>query len=345
MTTDTIPMVFHSIREEPFAIYGLYAPKTESIFRRMPEITAQAVSDRVAKLSREPSGGCVRFSTNSAKIQVHVYLTEIYHHSETSAQMAAGMDLYEDTDAISRYVGSFTPPYTLPEEYEVVRQFPERKMRSFTLYLPIRAVVSEIMIGLEADAVLAHGRSYADDRPVVVYGSSIVHGVSASRCGLIYTNLLARHLDRPVTNLGFAGAALGEETMMRYLAGLDMSVFVYDYDHNARSVESLNNTHKRGHEIIREAHPHVPILMITRPNASTNPREATERKAVIWNSYCSACAAGDRNVYYIDGESFFRGKYEYECTTDCVHPNDIGYMLMAEGIEAEVRKALSRCEI
>ena len=38
--------------------------------------------------------------------------------------------------------------------------------------------------------------------------------------------------------------------------------------------------------------------------------------------------------------SFFLGKYENECTMDGVHPNDLGFTLMAEGIESEIRRAL-----
>ena len=35
------------------------------------------------------------------------------------------------------------------------------------------------------------------------------------------------------------------------------------------------------------------------------------------------------------------GKYEYECTLDAVHPNDLGFILMADGIEDTIRIALA----
>ena len=79
-----------------------------------------------------------------------------------------------------------------------------------------------------------------------------------------------------------------------------------------------------------------------RPNIATNQSEFAERRDVIIDTYRHALSLGDKNVYYIDGESFFLGKYENECTMDAVHPNDLGFVLMADGIESEIRRALAK---
>ena len=42
-------------------------------------------------------------------------------------------------------------------------------------------------------------------------------------------------------NRNTAGGRVRFKTNSKYIAGLDMSVFVYDYDHNAPSVEHLKN--------------------------------------------------------------------------------------------------------
>jgi hypothetical protein len=82
--------------------------------------------------------------------------------------------------------------------------------------------------------------------------------------------------------------------------------------------------------------------MISKPNLATNLGESNEkRKDIILDTYRYARNLGDKNVYYIDGESFFMGKYEYECTLDAVHPNDLGFILMADGIEDTIRIALA----
>ena len=53
---------------------------------------------------------------------------------------------------------------------------------------------------------------------------------------------------------------------MNYIASLDMSIFVYDYDHNAANADELTKNHYAGYEIVRAAHPDIPILFLTRPN-------------------------------------------------------------------------------
>jgi hypothetical protein len=53
---------------------------------------------------------------------------------------------------------------------------------------------------------------------------------------------------------------------------------------------------------------------------------------------------GDKKVYYIDGETFFMGHEENDCTMDTVHPNDMGFSKMADSIAAIIKVALSDIE-
>ena len=52
-----------------------------------------------------------------------------------------------------------------------------------------------------------------------------------------------------------------------------MSCFVYDYDHNAPTLEHLENTHEKMFNTIRKAKPDLPILMLTRPKHYLNDDE------------------------------------------------------------------------
>lgn len=337
---DAEDVKFHSVREDPFELYNLYDPRGQEIFRRLPPDVADATSAKVAKLAKEPAGARVRFSTDSQYVLLKAVESSVGRGSHMTLIMSAGFDLYEDTDADSRYVKMFTPPYKMENGYEQIIRFPDRRRRFLTINFPIHSVVSEVYIGLQEDAYLGAGKKYKGDKPVVVYGSSIVHGTAASRPGQVYTNILSRYLDMDVVNLGFSGNAKAEPAIMNYIAGLDMSVFVYDYDHNAPNADFLRETHKPGFDIVRSAQPDLPIILITRPNVATNPGQATLRKNVVIDTYRAARAAGDKNVYYIDGETFFLGKFENECTVDGVHPNDMGFTFMADAIEAVIRRAL-----
>ena len=184
---------------------------------------------------------------------------------------------------------------------------------------------------------------YRNFKPVVIYGSSIVHGTAASRPGLIYPSIISRDLNIDVYNLGFSGQAKGEEPLARWMATLPMSVFVSDYDHNAPTVEHLEQTHHRLYRIVREKNPDLPYVMITRPNYWTTRRgreDVMRRRDVVMASYLKARAAGDRNVYFIDGLDFWVAPHTYEFSVDSVHPNDAGFIRMADSIGTVLRHIL-----
>ena len=58
--------------------------------------------------------------------------------------------------------------------------------------------------------------------------------------------------------------------------------------------------------------------------------EAPFRRDLIWKNYRDAWNAGDRNVYFVDGNSFFAYPDRDACTVDCGHPNDLGMYRIAE---------------
>ena len=337
-TIDEPDIKFYDVRRAPFELYNLYDPVNQPIFRRLPEDVAEATSPGVARLCRETVGARVRFSTDSQYITIKTKQFAMGRAVHLPFLTNAGFDLYEDTETDSRFIRPFLPPVGMTDGYEQIIKLGSRKLRYFTIYFPVHSGVEELLIGLQNDAVVGPGKKYLNEKPIVVYGSSIVHGTGATRPGLVYTNLLCRRLNMDVVNLGFSGNAKGEEAIARYMATLDMDIFVSDYDHNAPNAEYLRQTHKPLYEIIREKNPDLPYIMISRPNVATRPKEANERRDVIIDTYRYARSIGDRNVYYIDGETFFLGRYENDCTVDGSHPNDLGYALMADGIEATIRR-------
>jgi len=148
-------------------------------------------------------------------------------------------------------------------------------------------------------------------------------------------------------NLGFSGQAKGEAALAQWMATLPMSVFVCDYDYNAPTPEHLENTHYPLYEIIREKNPQVPYIMITRPNYWTAPRmreDVLRRRDIVMRSYLKAREAGDKNVYFIDGMSFQTAPHTYEYSVDGVHPNDAGFVRMADVIGTVIRHVLEKTE-
>ncbi len=198
--------------------------------------------------------------------------------------------------------------------------------------MPGFSEVKHLYIGLDKGSILAAGKQYVNDKPIVFYGSSITHGAAASRPGNTYEALISEKYNLNYVNLGFAGNAKGEQQMAEYIAGRDMSLFVCDYDYNAPTVEYLLETHYRFYEIIRKKHPQIPYVMITKPDLRQNPKRNAVRRDIIRVSYEKAKIQGDDKVYFIDGETLFAGELCMSCTVDGTHPNDLGFYRMSEVI-------------
>lgn len=343
-------ITFYDARKAPFKIRGAYDPETEPYFHRLPTSVGKATSAKVAGLEKESSGTCVRFSTDSAYVAIKAEFLNVGKNAHMPLAESAGFDLYLDSEYESRYVAAYLPPMSMVTkgefEYESVIDIRgARKLKHFTINFPIHSVVKNLYIGLQQDAVLGEELPYKlDIDPVVIYGSSIVHGTAATRPGLTYTNMLRRRLSCDVLNFGFSGNAKAEDAIISYLRELPMSVFVLDYDHNAPSTEHLRNTHLRAYQRFREVNPNIPFIMVSSPNVVTNKgwskQYFSERRSIIMDTFKYAVARGDKHVYYIDGETFFMGHEENDCTMDTVHPNDMGFSKMADGIATIIKTAL-----
>ena len=66
------------------------------------------------------------------------------------------------------------------------------------------------------------------------------------------------------------------------------------------------------------------------------------RRDVVMSSYLKARANGDKNVYFIDGISFGYEPHTYDLTVDCIHPNDAGFIRMADAIGSVIKDILER---
>ena len=340
-------VVFRDIRIQPFTIYGLYNPTTEDKYKRLPDDVAKSTSEGVAALYLHTAGGRVRFATDSPYVAIKATYEVVTRSPKMSLINSDGFDLYEDLEnSVSIYRGTFIPPVTMVSGYEsLVKIKGEQKLRYFTLNLPSYSHPASIEIGIKDGSVLSEGLKYRNEKPIVFYGSSITQGACASRPGNIYQNVISQRLNLDYINLGFSGNARGEDTIVEYMAGLNFSVFVCDYDHNARTVEHLMKTHRRVYEIIRAKRPDEPYVMMSRPDFVRNIPDAIECRNVILDTYNYAIANGDKNVYFIDGELFFKGKYESSCTVDRTHPTDLGFALMADRIEECLKPIIEKQNI
>ena len=335
-TIDKQDYLFRDCREEPFRIYGLIWPNEEDpFFTRMPRKVAKTVNDGVLSLCNCTAGGRVRFKTDSATVAIRAKMHHIYRGNHFPMTGSSGFDLYAD----GIYRGTFCPPLEITDGFESRVDLRGKGMREILIHMPLYSGVISLEIGIEPGSVLLPAEEYKYKTPVVYYGSSITQGGCASRPGNCYQNNISRHYDCDHINLGFSGSARAEDTMIDYLIGLPMSVFVMDYDHNAPTPEYLEETHYKMYRRFRDARPDVPIVMATMPKVTATANSIQRRKTIL-ATIEKARAEGDNNVYFVDGKEMMAMFGDDGGLVDDCHPNDLGFFRMAQVIGPVVMEAI-----
>lgn len=329
---------YYNSTDDRFTINGVYYEN--GAFCRIPDALKE-INSCVQEVAPCTSGGRVRFITDSPYIAIYVKIQDctLNHIPNSPLTGTVGLDLYERKNGNQQYLGSFIPPAVFSGEYESVLQLGSREKREYVINMPFFSGIYELYIGLDEKAVIEQPTAYAHSTPVVFYGSSITHGGCASRPGNTYPTILSRMLDMDYINLGFAGGARGEDPIANYIANLQMSCFVYDYDHNAPNCEHLQNTHEKMFQTIRKAQPNLPILILSRPKFHLTEDEK-KRLAIITATYENAIQAGDKNVYFIPGPALIGQDVIETATVDNVHPNDSGFLSMALAIRKVLEKLI-----
>ncbi len=335
--------VYLDTTKAPFSLHGFHEP-----FIRVPADVAEATSEGVKHLANVTAGGRVRFQTTSDYIVVHADIESADMTANSSPDANAGFEIVFKENGHYQFSGMIFPDITGTKKIVEGRaKYKNNDMKDVTIFFPLGAVVKNLYIGLREGAELEAGCEYTYKKPVVFYGSSIVHG-GGTRPSSPYSAVLSKRLDTDYRNIGFGGNAKAEPAIIDYIAGLDMSVFVYDYDHNAPTLEFLEETHYAGYKRFREKQPDTPVIMASLANYHTRTfawdyftfEDHEKRRALIEANYKRALAEGDKNVYFIDGSTMIPKELASDATTDGLHPNDLGYYFMANAFEKVISKLL-----
>lgn len=329
----------YDFTENPIEVHGVPFWNETHRMERVPQELRERLPS-LEFLGRRTPGARVCFRTNSPTFTVRI--------SFETLGVDVGMAIYACQSANvmigerknARYAAIVNPvDYQMKVFEKTVEKNAE--MEEVTIFLPRNEIIENVEIGIEADARIEPPTPYQYALPVLFYGSSITEGGCCTRPTNAYPALLSSRLDFDFYNFGFSGSARGELEMADYINTIPMSVFVYDYDHNAPDAAHLAATHEPFFQRIREKNPYTPVLFLTRPDFDYDPASPL-RRDVIYKTYSNALANGDRNVFFLDGETFFGETDRENCTVDRCHPNDLGFMRMADRIEPVLREALSR---
>ncbi len=347
LTGTSEPCLWHGIPQPPFRLAGFAWFARDHLFRRVPVKPSETIPEAVDALANCTAGGQIAFRSDSRYVAVRVKLAGLADMNHMPSTGQCGFDLYVGEPFHQRF-HNVTKYDHHKTTYEcLLFEYPEPALRTFTLNFPLYQGVKKVEIGLHPAASIVVPPPWSLDGRVVFYGTSITQGGCASRPGMAYTNILARALNVEIINLGFSGSGRGEPEVARLVAGVkNPRLFVLDYEAN-QSFRGLRDTLPQFVRILREEHERVPILIVSRiPFAA----EASQREVLygrvagrnLQAQFVSAArAGGDRNIHFYDGSLSLGGDFD-ECTVDGIHPTDLGFSRMAEGMIPVIRKILHR---
>lgn len=336
-------MIYYSCTNPNFKICGLpYSKPEKRKFYRLPNSMIKK-RPQYEFLGKRSVGGRIRFCTDSSKISVRYKLESISPDIYIPLSGSAGMDIYYGKGNEAVFGGSIAPDRYSKSKVTIEKTFERIPiMETITLNLPRNEILLDLEIGLEDDSSLEVAEEYSISDPIIFYGSSITEGGCAPRPGISYTSLMCRWLDADYINYGFSGAAKGELSFAKFIAEhKKISLFIYDYDHNSPSLDHLSKTHEPFFKLIREYHPNLPIIILSRPDVDTDLIESKLRSGIIYNTYENARNSGDKNTFFLDGSLFFGKEGRSECTVDGCHPNALGFRRMAEQIYPLAKRLLA----
>ncbi len=320
-----------------------------SSFGRMPQRMQTNLPQAVWELSKNAAGLSVRFQSNTRNVTVKYTLDRMPGYVNMSKLDFAGVDLYaRDANGRQHWIGNhmgwnFGDTITIGYKHIRTRDFASRGLE-FELFLPPYSTVTSLQVGVDDGSDFKFLPESAE-RPIVVYGSSIVQGASPSRPGLMWVTQVKRDLDYPVVNLGFSGSAYMEPSLFEAMGEISARAYILDPMPNSYNLDGpdIQKRMVDGVKYLRTKND-APILLVESPGGvdSVLRYDASDayNSGNVWllKAYNELVSLGVDNLYYLsegeigmDEDSYIEG----------VHPNDIGNRLQAQAVERKLREMLA----
>jgi lysophospholipase L1-like esterase len=323
-------------------------------YDRFPALAEKTLNPNVWNISHSSAGLYIKFKTNANDIIVRyvVQNKESFAMSHMPATGVSGIDLYA-IDHNGKWVwaqGRFTFADTIEYRFanlEVDPVFPGRDCE-YRLFLPLYNAVKWMQVGVPATKNF-EPLPLNEEKPVVVYGTSIAQGACASRPGLSWTAILERKLDRPLINLGFSGSGQLEKSVIDLMTEVDAKLYILDCMPNLTAGAGFteNEVKKRIKESVKQLqqkHPSTPILLVEHSSGNTpniidtaKYNEYKQINNVLREVFAHLKEEGIQNIFLLGNKDI---NLDIEATIDGLHPNDIGMMRYADAYEKIIRNIL-----
>jgi lysophospholipase L1-like esterase len=318
-------------------------------YDRLPARAEHQVRKEVWDLSENPAGLRLRFRTNSPEIRVAYQVAGALQFPHMPATGVSGMDLYA-RDASGKWLwcgGKFSFGDTITYRFADLSPGNDRdSTREYTLYLPLYNTIKWMTVSVNRES-LFEALPARNEKPIVVYGTSIAQGGCASRPGMAWTNILQRRLDLPLINLGFSGNGRLEKEVEDLLTEVDARLYVLDCLPNLLAPTfSANEVKKRlvvAIQLLQSKRPGVPILLTAHDGYTDDGTNDVRRRqyqdvnTALQETFDSLTAAGTKQLYLLSKQEI---GMDIDCMVDGTHPNDMGMLRYAEAYEKKIKAIL-----
>ena len=315
-------------------------------YQRFPDRAQSVVPSGVWSLSKNTAGLNVRFVTDAKTITVKYTLTGgALGYTNMPVTLQSGIDMYVHTSDGKYYWVSPQKKFSFSTScvYTYANLDPKgvsgEDACEYVVYFPMYNGVKSLSVGVDKDNSFEFVPVPEDDEPIVVYGSSIAQGCSASRPGMAWPAIVARELNSNVINLGFSGSAMMESGLFDMMSEFtNAKLFILDAIPNIKSApSSIISRTLDGVKKLR-AVSQAPILLVESLGNSNKVMQPNEEgvdsrgNEKLKEAYQAILDEDIKNVFYLTEEEI--GLTE-DGMIEGTHPNDIG---MREYADAYVEK-------
>ncbi len=315
-------------------------------YNRLPDRAKTIVRPEVWRLSNNSAGLAVYFYSNAPEILIRYKVNGSYSMPHMPATGVSGVDLYSiDSDGRWNFnFGKYSFKDTITYHYQNIPKDRHHDYGyEYRLYLPLYNQVEWLEIGVP-EAASFEFIPVLQDRPVVLYGTSITQGACASRPAMAWSTILQRAVDHPLVNLGFSGNGRLEKPVIDLINEIDASVYILDCLPNlsGRSEDEVCRLVIDGVKQLRTKRT-TPILLLEHAgcfNAETNTISNNDLARVNQASqkaYETLVQDGIKDLYYLSRDALGISR---DGSVDNVHLSDLGMQQQASAVEAVIRKIL-----
>lgn len=320
-----------------------------SVYDRLPAKAESSVNEPVWNLSKNAAGLKLVFNTDAGEISIrYVVAKKNYAMHHFSATGVTGVDLFAEnkdgTWAWANGAHSFKDTITLTVNGLDLDRYDYPNGRNFHLYLPLYNTVEWLEIGVPSDYSFKFIPP-SDEKPIIVYGTSIAQGACASRAGMGWTNILNRLLHTPIVNLGFSGNGRLEPELIDLIAAKDAKMFVLDCLPNlGGEAEQIYSKVVRSVRKIRSRYSDTPIILADHSGYIKDRMNSKRAKGIMVvnreckKAYVTLKSEGVEHIYYLRHEGI---GLDMNDSVDGIHPTDMGMLKYAKAYEKLIREIIN----